>query len=322
MKVTLLSRELLFKNYDVIFSSKVYERQAVSFAKFKNAVKVIFLAGETEGTPHRACVFVAVALHYFYLTVFSWNNIMAWDIYKTFGQRTILSHIRSKRLHYPRYLAYGYGVPAIVVVVACLAEYTRAVPNVSMGYGGGRGCWIGSPCGSFVFFFVPMLFVTLSNLILYVLTIASIHYVSTVVESTKHKDRGKDDLYIYVKIFCALGFTWIFGILPTVVDGPLEEVFVLCFVVFQSLQGVLLFSVFTANCRVWGLYRNLFGRMKNRWTFMREEKSRLAARSVIRANNLRKESENLPEGKTINPLVPRAQKIKIRNLTAKWLLLS
>ena len=26
--------------------------------------------------------------------MFFWTNVMAWDIYKTFGQRTILSHIR------------------------------------------------------------------------------------------------------------------------------------------------------------------------------------------------------------------------------------
>ena len=31
---------------------------------------------------------------YFSLAVFFWTNVMAWDIYKTFGQRTILSHIR------------------------------------------------------------------------------------------------------------------------------------------------------------------------------------------------------------------------------------
>ena len=30
----------------------------------------------------------------FSLAVFFWTNVMAWDIYKTFGQRTILSHIR------------------------------------------------------------------------------------------------------------------------------------------------------------------------------------------------------------------------------------
>ena len=29
------------------------------------------------------------------LATFFWTNIMAWDIYKTFGQRTLLSHIRN-----------------------------------------------------------------------------------------------------------------------------------------------------------------------------------------------------------------------------------
>ena len=37
---------------------------------------------------------MAVIVHFTTLATFFWTNIMAWDIYKTFGQRTVLSHIR------------------------------------------------------------------------------------------------------------------------------------------------------------------------------------------------------------------------------------
>ena len=40
------------------------------------------------------CKIVAVIVHFTTLATFFWTNIMAWDIYKTFGQRTVLSHIR------------------------------------------------------------------------------------------------------------------------------------------------------------------------------------------------------------------------------------
>ena len=42
------------------------------------------------------CRAVAVIIHFTTLATFFWTNIMAWDIYKTFGQRTVLSHIRQK----------------------------------------------------------------------------------------------------------------------------------------------------------------------------------------------------------------------------------
>ena len=81
------------------------------------------------------CKIVAVIIHFTTLTTFFWTNIMAWDIYKTFGQRTVLSHIRPKGvkldkqaldckaylgLYFPRYSAYGWGVPMILVIF-CVA---------------------------------------------------------------------------------------------------------------------------------------------------------------------------------------------------------
>ena len=51
-----------------------------------------------------------------------------------------------------------------------------------------------------------------SLIVILVMIFSSINYVSSVVESVKHKDRGKSDLVIYIRIFCVLGFTWIFGV--------------------------------------------------------------------------------------------------------------
>ena len=83
-----------------------------------------------------------------------------------------------------------------------------------------------------------MLFVVLSNSVLYVLTVISINYVSSVVESVKHKDRGKSDLFIYIRIFSVLGFTWIFGIVAFFFqeDSPLKRVIIFLFVIFSGIQ--------------------------------------------------------------------------------------
>ena len=45
---------------------------------------------------------------------------------------------------------------------------------------------------SFVFFFLPMLFVALSNSVLYLLTVTSINYVSSVAVTTRQTQYTRD----------------------------------------------------------------------------------------------------------------------------------
>ena len=60
-------------------------------------LQVVFMIGERKGVQGQViCNVVAVIIHFTTLATFFWTNIMAWDIYKTFGQRTVLSHIRPK----------------------------------------------------------------------------------------------------------------------------------------------------------------------------------------------------------------------------------
>ena len=53
-----------------------------------------------------------------------------------------------------------------------------------------------------------------------------------------HRDRGRSDLFIYLRIFVVLGITWVFGILVLFAkDGSdIEKVLILCYVVTDSLQ--------------------------------------------------------------------------------------
>ena len=243
------------------------------------------MLGERSEVEGVVCKAVAIFLHYSYLTTFFCNNIMAWDIYKTFGQKTILSQIRSKRAHLPQYMVYAYGVPACIVAVSVTIEFSNIVPDFPIGYGL-SGCWISVKSATFVFFCLPMLFVILTNLVFYILTILSINYVSSVVESEKHRHRGRSDLFIYVRIFSVLGFTWIFGVITFFFhnDESLAlRVVIFLFVIFNSLQGLFLFSVFMANGRVVGLYQQLVRRLANSRQLRREYEDRRRAFNTTQA---------------------------------------
>ena len=117
-------------------------------------------------------------------------------------------------------------------------------------------CWMSDSLASFIFYFLPMLFVSCSNVILYILTVASINHISSITNSghllsldsltfnlklsnsVTHRDRGRSDLFIYLRIFVVLGITWVFGILVLFAkDGSdIEKVLILCYVVTDSLQ--------------------------------------------------------------------------------------
>jgi hypothetical protein len=207
---------------------------------------------------------VAITIHFTNLAIFFWTNVMAWDIYKTFGQRTQLSRIRPTHIHFPRYFAYGFGAPLIIVLFCIVIDRSGLVSNFSMQYGEGGHCWISNKPATIIFFCLPMLFVCVSNIILYGLTVTSIDYVFSMTKSSKHGDRGRSDLFIYIRIFVILGITWVFGIIGimgSAEDSVTKRAVVLCFVITDSLQGFFLFWIFTFNARVQGLYRRLVGRL-------------------------------------------------------------
>ena len=66
--------------------------------------------------------------------------------------------------------------------------------------------------GAIIFLAMPMAAVIVTNVVLYVMTVASINHVATGV-GPRQRHNGKKDLMLYVRIFCVLGFTWMFGLL-------------------------------------------------------------------------------------------------------------
>ena len=98
-----------------------------------------------------------------------------------------------------------------------------------------------------------------------------------------HRDRGRSDLFIYLRIFVILGITWIFGILVLFApDGStIEEVLILCYVITDSLQGFFLFWIFTFNRRVLQMYVRFIARIKQNYHVKREVEARMKCKAKI-----------------------------------------
>ena len=243
---------------------------SLSFDTLSYQLLILFGVNDNTATKYPImCKWIAIVIHYEVLCVFYWSNIMAWDLYQTFGRKALLSQVRSRK-YYVRYMIYAKGLPMVLVGLSVLMDHLQTVPALVMGYGR-YVCWITSKTGAMLMLALPLGIVIVSNGILFIKTIFSIRYVSKKVQGSKHGERGKSDLILYVRIFSILGFTWIFGLLPILIPDDvsngiddLSVVSMFLFVIFNGMQGTFIFFVFTANKRVLKLYQNRFETLRKR----------------------------------------------------------
>ncbi|XP_059085608.1 uncharacterized protein LOC131882478 [Tigriopus californicus] len=233
--------------------------------------QVVFLSGVNEATTkhHNLCILVAVIVHFCILNSFFWTNVMAWDIYQTFGKRNIISRIRPKR-YIRKYTFYTCGSSFLIVSFAVLCDFSEVIPNFHVGYGQ-YSCWISNAEAAAVFIALPVTVILIANIVLYLLTISSINHVSNLVRNRGVQSRrGRRDVLLYIRIFCILGFTWLFGLLTILVPSTeamrsVEMILVYFHVIFNGLQGVFIFSVFTTNKRVFNLYKEMFKSLRSKF---------------------------------------------------------
>ncbi|XP_052808205.1 adhesion G-protein coupled receptor D1-like isoform X3 [Mya arenaria] len=185
---------------------------------------VIFLAGVDKTSQHAVCTSIAVLLHYIFLTAFflmlSEGCIIAQVVLRPFDKRNSL----------PALLGTSYGIPLVVVSISAAASKLN-------GYGNDKFCWLSVDSGLFWAFAGPALTVIFVN------TIISVAVIKTMFGTSAISKRGDaDKIKTGLRSVCVLlpvfGITWLFGVFAVNRDAM---VFQYLFVIFNSLQGVLIF---------------------------------------------------------------------------------
>ncbi|KAL3862425.1 hypothetical protein ACJMK2_008391 [Sinanodonta woodiana] len=203
------------------------------------------------------CSAVGMLLHYLFLASFFWMNVMSYDVFRTFANKCILTHIRSKTKYLPRYALYAWGSPAVIVGICAFVDFSQLFNNVRVGYGGtvqaspfsenenprgseedvsqnkttasGQhvyqiGCWIQEPVAAVISFGAPMILILLSNFVMFTRTIICIRastkstFLNT-RRSSKGHIIGKDDVMLYIRMSTVMGFTWIFGLASSIISA-------------------------------------------------------------------------------------------------------
>ncbi|KFM79217.1 EGF-like module-containing mucin-like hormone receptor-like 1, partial [Stegodyphus mimosarum] len=256
------------------------------------AMQITFLFGQRNNVIGDACKVVAHILHYEILCCFMWMNVMAYDLYRTFGNKTLLNNIRSKGKYVPRYMAYAYGTPVIAIVITSLLDNFLSESNFSPHYGRNNVCWITNKNAAIVFFALPLALIMCINSCFYMLTILSIRNVKHVLylSDEKSRQRGKSDVFLYMRMAVVIGLTWALAFAAAYVERErlTGRILRYLFIIFNTLQGVFIFIVFVCNRRVFKLYRDSLTEMMTK--ISKNSASGKASQTLFRIANVMKRS--------------------------------
>ncbi|KAL3864015.1 hypothetical protein ACJMK2_005727 [Sinanodonta woodiana] len=189
-----------------------------------------------------ACQVTGVLLHFLWLSVFTWMNIIGFDVTRTFysGWSNITFGATG---YFRRYFTVAFGMPLILVTL-CVIFHVLHGP-VEIDYGKNDQCWLGNQEAVIIFFLVPIIISVFINIALLGITIAAIERAKKVTHKVRSR---KDRVYclVYFKLTVILGLSWFVGITAVFVDIPELWYF---HIVFNGLQGLSVFVCFAMNAR-------------------------------------------------------------------------
>uniref|UniRef100_T1JDI4 G-protein coupled receptors family 2 profile 2 domain-containing protein n=1 Tax=Strigamia maritima TaxID=126957 RepID=T1JDI4_STRMM len=170
------------------------------------------------------CFVIAIALHYFYLSAFTWMGIEGHYLYLL-----LVKVFKTKSNYKTRYYLIGYGFPAVVVIFSAGIE-----PS---GYGNEKYCWLRMNTGFNWVFLGPVLFTIMLNVIFLALAIRSALSVKAL-----NDDKSSLKIRRYIKgavsLTTLLGITWIFGYF-NFLDKTKTLTYI--FIILNGLQGLFIF---------------------------------------------------------------------------------
>lgn len=144
----------------------------------------------------------------------------------------IVSVFNIQRIRMRHYVALGWGVPAVIVVVSATVHYE--------GYGTSKFCWLSLEGNLIWAFLTPVVVIVLINAIVLV-TITAVRISLKDNPLTPHENKKfTAALRTVVVLFPLLGLSWFFGLMGVLTNS---RPFLYTFVVLSSLQGffILLF---------------------------------------------------------------------------------
>ncbi|XP_071944901.1 adhesion G-protein coupled receptor G6-like [Antedon mediterranea] len=200
---------------------------------------ITFICGIDTATPGTvACTTIAVLLHYFLLTSVAWTSVEATNMYLLLVK--VVDANTSNLLR--RSVILAWGLPLIPLVVLLSVDVSF--------YKNTNYCYLNTHESNVFIYAVitPIAIAMACNFIIYICILRSLYCSSyNVQEKCTTLKEKKKRVSNAIAISLLLGLTWIFGFLSF--ESEADHVFLILFCVFNSLQGVAIFYLFTFRKR-------------------------------------------------------------------------
>ncbi|KAK7069719.1 hypothetical protein SK128_004726, partial [Halocaridina rubra] len=199
-----------------------------------------------------ACLVLAAAMYFFFLSSFCWMNVTAFDIWYTFKLTKTKLRVSggNQWRKFLAYSLYSWVLPGVAVASVIIIDTVRpdSIPKDFLPYLGERWCWFGHRKALLVFFALPMTILIILNCAFFISTAWIITETTLASANNPSSSHHKNKYKIHLRLAVLMGFTWLSGTLA----GYLQlEALWYVFVVLTTLQGAFIFIAFTCRRKVW-----------------------------------------------------------------------
>ncbi|XP_036356909.1 uncharacterized protein LOC118762465 [Octopus sinensis] len=175
---------------------------------------VFLLANIIKELPgHFLCRTFAIIAHYTYLVSFCWMNIMAFDSWRTFSRKQILSITDRSNRSFKFYMLYAWLSPVAIVAGAVVTQYFQSDSAFSPAYGDSL-CWFNKRLSLLIFFGLPLIIILIMNTIFFTFTFRAIYSANKFTKRCLSKS-DKNTFIVFFKLYFILGINWFVSILYT-----------------------------------------------------------------------------------------------------------
>ena len=204
--------------------------------------------------PYRIpCLLICLAQQYFWLSSFTWMNVLAFDIIR--GIKTLSSPDTRSNKVFVWYSLYAWCVPASLTAMGVAIMHVLGLPYMNE-----QVCWL-APGATMIYTFVcPLSLAILGNLCAFTMFVHHVRKLRAEIHLHCEMKDKKSDLVIYLKLFSLMGLTWVFGLIANI---EMISWFSYVFTLTNTLQGVFIFFVFGVSAKARTLWTERIGMRKD-----------------------------------------------------------
>jgi hypothetical protein len=270
----------------------------MSFAATMAITQILFAFGTQMTENSTVCTVMGVGLHFFVLSMFTWSNVLATDLIRTFvlTRSVHFSNKDSQLQTFLIYNLYAWGSPLIICSIAMILDQHS---DVNINYASETICWLQPGVANFIAFGIPVALILMYNLLALIVLGISIHRASKTgsmaLSEMTDKDKSLSRIWQQLKIVLGasalLSLSWIPAFLAAI--GELEWLWYV-FMVTTIFQGIFLFIVFVLNQKVRRLYSQLYKKL-SQTTLDNQVKTRMRMTKTSSTQTIRSSIEFLDD---------------------------